>query len=648
MLMQIEVRLAVAVVALSLAVGSSAFAHDDANDQLIPGGGSEKTDCLVQFYGGDLNIPAPPKPAKKWRCYDGDETCDQGGAGDGVCEFAIGVCLNGTSHPECAPSDVASVLVKNKPVGDAKYDAGLAALQSSIDALGLPTTAEICTVEPATVTVPLKAQGKPGSKNVKLKSASSPSPLTDKVTKDSDTLKLRCETCPASGTFDNIAQFVFSGSCATGTCHIGPTPTGGLNLEPASAHAELVNVVPDNPAAAAAGMKLVDPGNADNSYLLDKLCGPDPGDPDPRPAVCGTHDLSSGEGDAMPPPTGGLAEAKINAIYDWIAAGAPATGWVPGTHCGVPADVFTPAAPLTPPAAPGFQLELPSFDLAPGQEIEGCMWVQVPLSGDLDVGAFEIAMNENSHHFILFRYIDDGNAATPLPALNVWNPGDIACGSGGFFKENLSGSQDPHVVDAYPDGLARTLHAGDIIGLNSHYINTLNIPIQGHVYVNIYPYTGTEPHKTAKTLFAIDANYAPTTGISLGGPGIAPFQQGITPGNWQNPETGGACIVQLTSHMHKRGILFREEYPVGNEIYSNSDWDHPDLLRFPTPLWVPHNDVIHYECTHDNGFSNPNDVKRNNFGVAANLHFGFSADDEMCIMPGLYFVPSVAGDCSLP
>jgi len=647
--MQLAIRLAVAL-ALVLGGGSVVLAHDDPNDQLIPGGGSEKTDCLVQFFGGDLNYPAAPKKSKKWRCYDGEQPCDQSPAGDGVCEFAVGVCLNGTTHSECLPADVASIAVKNKPVGDPKHDVGLGALQTSIDALTLPTAIEVCTIDPAVVSVPLKTGNKPGSKNVQLKSASSPNPITEKVTKDNDKLQLRCENCPANGTFDNIAQFILTGSCATGTCHVGAIPPGDLNLEPANAHAELVNVVPFTASAATAGKKLVDPGNPDNSFLMDKLCGPDPGDPDPRPAVCANHDLqigSAADGDPMPPPTGGLSEAKMNLIHAWIAAGAPATGWVPDTHCGVPSDVFVPIDPLPPPPAPGFQLELPAFDLAPGQEIEGCMWVQVPVTSDLDVGAFEIAMNEGSHHFILHRWIDDGNPMTPPPPLNVWNPTDIGCNSGGFYSENISGSQDPYQLDAYPDGLARTIHPGDIIGLNSHYINTLNVPIQGRVFANFFEYTGTEPHHTAKTLFAIDANAA-NTGIGLFGPGIAPFTTGVTPGNWVNPENPGACIVALTSHMHRRGTRFIEEYPVGTQIYENTDWDHPYILTFPTPLWVPQNGTIHYECTHDNGFTNPADVYRNQNGLAAPLYFGFSANQEMCIMPGLYFVPPVAGDCSLP
>ena len=240
----------------------------------------------MQFFGGDLNYPAPPKPPKKWRCYDGDLTCDQGAAGDGVCEFALGVCVNGSGHTECAPSDVASISVKNKPVGDPKHDLGLGALQTAIGALGLPTAAgDLCTVDTATVSVAIKANGKPGSKNVALKSASSPSPLNGKVVKDNDKLQLRCETCPADGTFQNVAQYIFSGSCATSTCHFGTSPAGSLSLEPASAHAELVGVTPNNATAAAAGKKLVDPGNPANSFVMDKLCGPDPGFPDPRPAV---------------------------------------------------------------------------------------------------------------------------------------------------------------------------------------------------------------------------------------------------------------------------------------------------------------------------------------------------------------------------
>lgn len=629
-----------------LAVAGPVAAHDGDNDQLIAGGGSEATDCMVQFFGGDLNYPPSPKAPKEWRCYDGDETCDQSPAGDGTCAFAIGVCLNGTGHPECTPSDVDSVTVKNKPVGDPKHDAGLGALQTAIDALGLPTSQQdLCTIDTGIVEVPLKAGGKAGKRSVQLKSVSRPNLQTERVTKDNDKLKLRCESCPASGTFDNIAQFIFSGGCSTGACHTSASPTGNLNLEPASAHAELVGVVPSNTTAANAGKKLVDPGHPENSFILDKLCGPDPGNPALRPAVCAGHDLQA-EGSPMPPPTGGLSEAKINLVHAWIAAGAPATGWVPDTHCGVPPDVVEPIAP--PPVPPGgFQLELPAFSLAPGQEIEGCMWVQVPIVAPLDVGAIEIAMNEGSHHFILFRNIDDGNPMTPPPTTGVWDPTDTACLDAGGLQENLSGSQDPYNIDTYPDGLARTIHPGDYIGLNSHYINTFNVPIEGHVYVNFHPYAGTQPHKAAKTLFAIDANFG-TSGIGIFGPGIPPFTAGTTVGNWTNPENPGACIVGLTSHMHKRGTLFTEEYPVGNPIYSSDDWDHPVQLPFSPPLWVPQGDVIRYTCQHDNGLSNPALVKRNQFGQATALKYGNSADDEMCIMPGLYFVPDTPGDCSLP
>ena len=100
--------------------------------------------------------------------------------------------------------------------------------------------------------------------------------------------------------------------------------------------------------------------------------------------------------------------------------------------------------------------------------------------------------------------------------------------------------------------------------------------------------------------------------------------------------------------MHRRGKTFIEEYPVGNPIYFSDDWDHPTRLDFDPPMWVPYGGVIHYECVHDNGFSNPADVKRNALGIPTALKFGLSANEDMCIMPGLYFVPAVAGDCSLP
>ena len=68
----------------------------------------------------------------------------------------------------------------------------------------------------------------------------------------------------------------FDKSCASSACHAAPANAGNLNLTYGLSYQDLVGRVPLNPAAAAAGMKRIDPGNPENSFLLTKLIDPTP------------------------------------------------------------------------------------------------------------------------------------------------------------------------------------------------------------------------------------------------------------------------------------------------------------------------------------------------------------------------------------
>jgi len=294
---------------------------------------------MTRFFETEPSFPAPSTLSTTWRCVDGDPLCDQGPAGDRSCDFAIGVCVNGDELAG-TPTGVARVVVRNKPPRSPRHDPELAALQTGIDALGLPTPSQsLCTPDTVTVRVRRQGSGKAGKRTVMLEAVSWPHPVTGRVRRERNRLRLVCEDLGFSGTFDVIAHDIFSPSCATETCHGGDLPQGDMSLESTWAYAGLVNVVPQNPVAAAGGMKLVDPGNPGNSFLMRKLCGPDPGDPALRPEACAGHNLvhvhyhgpgstSSDEGHPMPP-TGNLSDAQTTLIHAWISAGAPPTGWVP-------------------------------------------------------------------------------------------------------------------------------------------------------------------------------------------------------------------------------------------------------------------------------------------------------------------------------
>lgn len=112
-------------------------------------------------------------------------------------------------------------------------------------------------------------------------------------------------------TFTSIQQNIFaapdsSGRIACNGCHtsVGRTPSAGLDLASASAHAQLVNAASNGKP----GAVRVIPGDPENSYLIHKLEG--------RSTINGTR---------MPRGTTGpfLTDGQMRVIKRWIELGAP-------------------------------------------------------------------------------------------------------------------------------------------------------------------------------------------------------------------------------------------------------------------------------------------------------------------------------------
>ncbi len=107
----------------------------------------------------------------------------------------------------------------------------------------------------------------------------------------------------AAPTLSGDVQPILTSLCAVSGCHAASAPPEGLLLTAGQAYAATVNVV----SMENAPMKLVAPGDAENSYLYLKITG--------RP-VAGTQ--------IQPPPVTGtvLSTDQKNTIRDWIDAGA--------------------------------------------------------------------------------------------------------------------------------------------------------------------------------------------------------------------------------------------------------------------------------------------------------------------------------------
>lgn len=95
--------------------------------------------------------------------------------------------------------------------------------------------------------------------------------------------------------FDWQIQPIFSQSCALSGCHLGPSPTGNLNLTPGQSYDNLVNVVSFGYPPALR----VKPGSPEESVLYHKVS------------------YSGRYGQGMPP-TGPLPQEKVDLIRRWI------------------------------------------------------------------------------------------------------------------------------------------------------------------------------------------------------------------------------------------------------------------------------------------------------------------------------------------
>jgi hypothetical protein len=118
-----------------------------------------------------------------------------------------------------------------------------------------------------------------------------------------------------SGDFQQIQDTIFTPVC-TG-CHSGANAPQGLRLDAGNSYALLVNVA----SAEVPGLKRVNPGNPDASYIVQKIQGN---------AAVGVRMPASG------PPY--LSQAQIDLVRGWIAAGAPQSV-VPGDRLSVVSSV---------------------------------------------------------------------------------------------------------------------------------------------------------------------------------------------------------------------------------------------------------------------------------------------------------------------
>jgi hypothetical protein len=330
-----SIHMPLGTLASALAVAAIVFGVPQSFALEVGGGGSGKVDCLATFVAA-VNTPAT-KP-RNVRCADGDPACDLDGIVNGVCNFQVSVCANSTFNPSvCALNGVGISTVDHAvDNGDPKFDPEFQALQTRINSQIAPypnEDADTCTTATnffVAIKGPFKDDKcKRNKKTIKLVTASTIAAGMGNVLVDKDKIDLICDP-PIGGcdpgviftsTYDRVQRQIFNQSCAVSGCHDSNAFAGELLLEASAFPGNLINRTPLNADADALGWKRITQidamtGDPATSYLVHKLTG---------------DFLGPGFGDRMPRDRPKLDATLIDVITLWIQAGAPDTGWVPGT-----------------------------------------------------------------------------------------------------------------------------------------------------------------------------------------------------------------------------------------------------------------------------------------------------------------------------
>ena len=430
-------------------------------------------------------------------------------------------------------------------------------------------------------------------------------------------------------TWNIIQDSIFTPNCIS--CHdhgLYFAEQSDLILAEDVAYQELINVVPNNTAAADDGLTLVGTDgivSLYNSFLWEKINAQD---------FEHFYDDHPEYGSLMPLGVDFLTNGQLEYIRQWIIAGAPDSGAVADVNLlGDTTRFRLPEFEALEPPENGIQLHLGPFEIAPQFERELFYFSEIDTSDLIYVNKVEITMAPGSHHFILYTYDEDLFEETLLqnfPETDVYR--DLRNLGG---EENIStliympwmrfitGTQIRFFQYSFPEGVALQLDPFYGFDMNSHYVNYTDETTYGEVYANLHTVSLTEVSHVAEILQLNNTEFS-----------LAPMETTFVNATyWVGDEFEGydnLNVFQLQSHAHQKNLEFRvykrsESDPNYREmIYMALDWEHPPIINYDPPISFNNDEGFELEAIY---YNNSQDTTK----------FGFLSTDEMMILFGLFY-----------
>ncbi len=474
--------------------------------------------------------------------------------------------------------------------------------------------------------------------------------------------------CDYASTYAAIQETIFEArGCTESLCH-GDAMSGALDLRAGASYEALVRRESDVDPS----LQRVHPGDQSSSLLYLKL-------------DAATNGSALGAlGQPMPSNGQALSEEQLEAVELWIRGGAPPDSIVEDTlellGCEGSYDPDpNKIAPLPPPAADeGVQLYAGGWPIDAASEDEVCFASyydfsdQVPAEYQVDCPEYgdgrrcfafrrnELAQDGQSHHSIINVYVPEsdpnGSAWGPWSCLGGEKDGEscdptaagfcgvrsqcttpaitsVACvlyphapsdfGQGGIggpteTTVGLSGAQESSAVDLPPAGVYSLLPLRGFVSWNSHGFNLTKKPTTIEQWVNLSFAPEAERKWRRQQIFESDEIFSMSE--------VAPFAKKEICMTWTLPQY--AQLLSLSSHMHKRGELFRIwlppnepcdgvdgcQVPERTSDYESRLYDDPVYTYYDPPN--DYSGAAAAERTfkacavYDNGADDPSEVKR--------------------------------------
>ena len=285
----------------------------------------------------------------------------------------------------------------------------------------------------------------------------------------------------------------------------------------------------------------------------------------------------------------------------------------PMLDAGMMTSMQPPPGDAAPPQG-SYTLQFGPIMIPPATENTQCITVRLGNTAPIHVGSIHDLLGTSSHHMIVYKVADTVEQPTPFDCQPFTDTLDPAKGS------VLVVSQKKDDLLTFPQGVAYTLGANQMMRIEMHYINATAATTTLVSTTTMIPTTDFQNEAGFLFIGDPDISLPPMSSTTLG------------PIFFQAPaQYAGVHFFAITGHEHKLGTnvtisTATSASDPGTSVYDVPGWlwSEPATVNANPPFSLPAGGGFKFTCEWDNT-------------TASSVTFGESATAEMCFFWAYYY-----------